>query len=111
MRRTSSRRSCAPIPCWCKDPLPTASAAFGVGHILAHDAGTSSSVPISLGMIPDASSTACSSDGAEWLSIRVAADLLVRVAETRGVGHIALRAICPNDIRTAAPSDGDWFDP
>ena len=28
-----------------------------------------------------------------------------------GVGHRLCRAIVSNDGRTAAPSDGDWFDP
>ena len=28
-----------------------------------------------------------------------------------GVGHMPVRAIVSSDGRTAAPEDGDWFDP
>ena len=85
------------------------SRAIGVGQSRRHDSGASSIDGISRGSTPDANSTACISEGADALP--VIADRPVRSADTRGVGHRLCRALVSNDGRTAAPSDGDWFDP
>jgi hypothetical protein len=75
------------------------SVTIGVGSS-AHDAGKSSASVNSRGRIPWAISTACSSDGADRESTRIAADRLVRSAWTLGVGseEDALPAVGGADV-------------